>query len=312
MRCPGSAGAAAAGLIAAGFLLAGCSGGASGSSSAARAAPQHQAGGAAAAPGAQKPAAQPGKAAPPGGSGTTAKLAPAGRQLIYSADITVRARDVATAVAQATRITDSAGGYVASENSSGSRGHPALSAASLQLEIPVTAYPATLSKLGSSLGTQTSLSQQAQDVTRQVADTQSRVASDKAAIAQLRALLSHAGSVSDLLSVQNQIDTEESSLESLQAQQQALNHETAYATVSLALVAPPAAAPHRPNRAPGPAAGLGAGWHALRVTLSWLVVALGAIAPLGLAAVLIGYLAWLLMRWFTRRRTPPPAPPSAQ
>ena len=55
----------------------------------------------------------------------------------------------------------------------------------------------------------------------------SRVASDEAAIAQLRALLKHAGDVSSLLSVQNQINSEESDLESMLAQQNALNHETA-------------------------------------------------------------------------------------
>ena len=121
----------------------------------------------------------------------------------------------------------------------------------MQLKIPVASYPATLGQLASRLGTQLSLQQQAQDVTQQVADVNSQVTSDEAAIAQLRALLSHAGSVGDLLSVQNQINDEESSLESMQAQQRALSHETSYATVTLTLLGPKAKPlVHRPE---GPA-----------------------------------------------------------
>jgi len=62
----------------------------------------------------------------------------------------------------------------------------------VQLRIPVASYPATLSQLAGSLGTQLSLQEHAQDVTEQVADVNSQVASYGAAIAQLRALLSQA------------------------------------------------------------------------------------------------------------------------
>ena len=130
----------------------------------------------------------------------------------------------------------------------------------MTLKIPAAVYPATLARLtGTGLGTQLSLQQQAQDVTQQVADVSSLVASDQAAITQLRALLKDAGSVGDLLSVQDQINAETSDLESMLAQQQALDHETAYATVTLTLVGPKAAAKARPSgsrpRRPGSRAG---------------------------------------------------------
>ena len=73
-------------------------------------------------------------------------------------------------------------------------------------------------------------------MTQQVADVTSRVASAQAAIAQLRALLRQAGSVSALLDVQEQINSQESDLEALQAQQRALARATTFATVSLLLV----------------------------------------------------------------------------
>ena len=131
----------------------------------------------------------------------------------------------------------------------------------------------------------------------------SQVASDQAAIAQLRALLSHAGSVGDLLSVQNQINQEESSLESMQAQQRALSHETSYATVTLTLLGPKAKpVVHRQKAPPTLAGGFGAGWHALRITVSWTLAFLGAIAPFAVVLAFAGYVIYRGRRWLIRRR----------
>ena len=179
----------------------------------------------------------------------------------------MRAGDVSSAAAQAAQIAGGVGGYVSSETAKVNPDHPSEATASVQLKIPVAAYPATLGQLGHRLGTQLSLQQQAQDVTQQVADVDSQVASDQAAIAQLRALLSHAGSVGDLLSVQNQINSEEANLESMQAQQRALSHETSYATVTLTILGPKAKPVlHRQKPPPTLAGGFGAGWHALRIS----------------------------------------------
>jgi Domain of unknown function (DUF4349) len=235
-----------------------------------------------------------------GTAGTTAKYAPAGQQLIYTAQLTLRAASVASAISRATSIVTAAGGYVSAENASAAQGQPSQATATVTFKIPVAGYATTLAALsGGGLGTQLSLSQQAQDVTQQVADVGSRVASDQAAIAQLRDLLKHAGDVSSLLSVQNQIDTQETDLESMLAQQNALNHETAYATLTLALVGPkaPAKPPAKSAPPPGLAAGLAGGWHALRLTVSWLLAILGAVAPFVAAVAVVGGLAW----WGRRR-----------
>jgi hypothetical protein len=305
--------AAAAGLCAiTAVLLTGCSGsGSSGTSSSADgAAAPH------AAPGAVAPAGAGGRAAASGtggaggtGAGTTARLAPSSAQLIYTAQLTVRVTDLGRAVPDATQIVAAAGGYVSDEKSVTDPAHPDRSTASLQLRVPVAAYPATLARLGGQLGHQVSLQQQAQDVTQQVADTNSRVASDQAAIGQLRALLARTGSVGDLLSVQSQINSEEADLESMQSQQRVLNAETSYATVSLSLLGP-AAAPvvRHPKPPPSLTAGLAAGWHALRVALSWLLAVLGAAAPIAAVLALIGYLAYRGRRWLLSRRPPASAP----
>ena len=298
-------------LLGGGMFLAGCSGGSSSAASSSEAAGQAAA------------ANQPARAAAPsaaaiggsggkGGTGTTARLAPAS-SIIYTAQLTVRARDVSSAAAQAAQIAGGAGGYVSSETVTVNPDHPSEATASVQLKIPVAAYSATLGQLGHRLGSQLALQQQAQDVTQRVADVNSQVASDQAAIAQLRALLSHAGSVGDLLSVQNQINSEESNLESMQAQQRALSHETSYATVTLTILGPKAKPVlHRPKAPPTLAGGFGAGWHALRVAVSWTLAFLGAIAPFAVVLAVAGYVVYRGRRWLNRRRpTAGPASPGS-
>jgi Domain of unknown function (DUF4349) len=243
---------------------------------------------------------------------TSARYAPDDQQLIYTAELTVRAKNVGAALSTATSIVTSAGGYVSAENSSGAGAdRPASSAtATVTLKIPAAVYQVTLARLtGAGLGTQLSLQQQAQDVTQQVADVSSLVASDQAAISQLRALLKDAGSVGDLLSVQDQINTETSELESMLAQQQALNHQTAYATVTLTLVGPKAVVKAKARRKPAPppglASGLTGGWRAFRLTIDWLLAFIGAVAPFAAAVAVIGGVAWWARRRVAHRgRTP--------
>ncbi|HYB15217.1 MAG TPA: DUF4349 domain-containing protein [Streptosporangiaceae bacterium] len=290
-------------MLAGGLFLAGCSGGsASSSGSSATSGP-----GARSVPGAAFAAPVPsaaasGPAGQPASGRTTARLAPAS-DIIYTAQLTVRVANVGTAAARATQTAEDVGGYVSNENSSANPDRPSEATATVQLKIPVTSYPATLGQLASGLGTQLSLQEQAQDVTEQVADVNSQVTSFQAAIAQLRALLSHAGSIGDLLSVQNQINDEESALEALQAQQRALSHETTYATVTLTILGPEAKpAAHHPKAPPSLAGGLGAGWHALRVTVSWILAFIGAVAPFAAVAALGGFVVYRGRRWLIRRR----------
>jgi hypothetical protein len=301
-------------MLAGGFMLAGCSGSAASSvaASSAQGAAVPSAAGLAAVPanGAAVNGASRSAAGPPASAGTTARLAPAS-DIIYTAQLTVRAANVGSAAAKAAQITEGAGGYVSNETTSADPDHPSQATATVQLKIPVVSYQATLGQLAGGLGTQLSLHEQAQDVTEQVADVNSQVTSYQAAIAQLRALLSHAGSVGDLLSVQNQINSEESALEAMQAQQRALSHETSYATVTLTIYGPKAKpVVHRPKAPPSLAGGLGAGWHALKVSLSWTLAFLGAAAPFAAIVAIAGYAIYRARRWLIRRRPAPrPAAP---
>jgi hypothetical protein len=252
----------------------------------------------------------------PAGSGQSAhaaRIASANQEIIYTAQLTVRAKDVPSAVIRATQLVDQAGGYVSSENATSDPDHPQNATATIEFKIPVLAYQATLASLsGGPLGEQLSLQQQAQDVTQQVADVNSQVASDEAAIAQLRSLLKNAGSVGDLLQVQDQINTEESDLEGMEAQARALTHETSYATVTVTLVGPkapvPTPKPKKPVPPPGLVSGATGGWHAFKLTIDWLLAFLGAVAPFAVSiAVLAALVLWLRRRWRARQSDAPTA-----
>ena len=149
-------------LLGGGMFLAGCSASsnsAASSSEAAGHADGRAAGPAAAATAPPKAAASGsafGNTGGRGGTGTTARLAPAS-SIIYTAQLTVRAGDVGSAAAQAAQIADGAGGYVSSETARVNPDHPSEATASVQLKIPVAAYAATLGQLGHRLGTQLAL-----------------------------------------------------------------------------------------------------------------------------------------------------------
>jgi hypothetical protein len=293
----------------AGLLADGCSSGGSsagGSSAAGSSAAGHEAAGIAAPlprhpPGLSVKAAGSGAARNPG---LTALPLPGGQAVIFTAALTLRAADVQATVARATQLAEAAGGYVSGEHASMTQSRHARAMVSIQFKVPAAVYQSTLSALGG-LGTKRSETQQAQDVTGTVADVNSRVASAEAAIAQLRKLLTRAGTVGGLLTVQEQINAEEASLEALQSQQRALARETSYATITMTVTGPPPPRGHR-GRHVGPAGflgGLAAGWRALRVVAAALLTLAGAVLPFAIPLALVALAAVGTRRWLGRRRS---------
>jgi hypothetical protein len=308
-------------LTGAGLLIAACSGAASSSSgnaSGASAGSGGELGPRAAAPPAASAAnngtaahraASSFSAAQGGGSATQtgARLLPASQSIIMTANLTVHVTSATQAAAKATSYVTGAGGYTAGEQAQLSPSSRQRQTVSMTLKVPQAGYGAALSQL-SNLGRTASLQQQSTDVTQQVADVASRVTSEQDAIASLRGLLKRAGNVSGLLQVQQQISSDESSLEALQAQQRALDRETSYATISLLLLGPkPHAVVHHRQHAGhhGFVGGLTSGWRGLGHATTWVLTVLGAVLPFAAAVVVLGGAGFLLWRRFARRRAAP-------
>lgn len=246
--------------------------------------------------------------APSTGVTDLAKLS--NQAIIYTADLSLRVKDVSAAAAQASSEVAAAGGYVANEQQFATNRSSGGGEITLQLKIPVTSYHPALTAL-TKLGAQLSFNEQAEDVTQRVADVSSRVASAQAAIKQLRALLTRAGSIDSLLSVQDEINSEESALESLLAQQTALAHETSYATVTVTFVGHHVKVVHKHKTHRGLVAGLATGWRGLKLVVVWLLTAIGTLLPFAVPAVVIGGVIYEGRRRLSRRRTPPAAAPPA-
>ncbi|MFG1858180.1 DUF4349 domain-containing protein [Actinomadura geliboluensis] len=241
---------------------------------------------------------------------------PTGREVVHSARLRVRAGDVEDAAAKAKQMAESAGGYVEQESSSSEPPH-----SQITLKVPADRYSDVLNRLGTQLGTRISLSQEAEDVTGEVADVDARVRSAKAALESFRKLLGRANSVGEVIQVEQEIAQREADLEALQARLNTLKHRTQYATVTLTLVTKATAPKKDDDERGGFVGGLQNGWDAFVAFVGGLALVLGWLLPFLLAAAVIGVPLYLLRHrlrarfggLFGGRRQPvPPAVPAPQ
>lgn len=226
------------------------------------------------------------------------------REVIYTADLVVRAGDVLAAADQAETIVTEAGGFVLSAD----RGREPRTRANLVVRVPADDLADTLAALGE-LGDVRSESLVADDVTAQVIDLQTRVASAETSIARLQDLLAQAGSVEALVQIESTLANRQSELESALAQLQGLEDQVALSTINLTLLEP--GDPQISDDVPGFLRGLRGGVVALVNFLQWVVTLIGAVLPFALLFGLLGYGVMRLRRWRDARRPPPPTPPPA-
>ncbi len=224
------------------------------------------------------------------------KVVPEDRAIVYTAEMTVRAKDVTAAADRARQIVTTAGGYLARERSDAhSNGE---GSATLVFKIPPGNYPGTLDRLGKDLGTRESLQQNTKDVTEQMADVESRLKSAKAALDSLRTLLKRANTIGEVLDVEREVSNRESELESLQARQRTLASQTSMATLTLNLVGPAAVVQEEDDEPSGFFGGLETGWSAFVAAVKIGLTLLGVLLPW---LVLIG-LVWLVLAFVLRLR----------
>ncbi|MFA1545491.1 DUF4349 domain-containing protein [Actinomadura chokoriensis] len=229
-------------------------------------------------------------------------------QVVHTASLRVRAGDVEAAAAKAKQMVASAGGYVEQESSSSD---PARS--EIALKIPADRYTDVLNALGTQLGTKLSLSQDAENVTGEVADVDARVRSAKATLESFRKLLGRANSVGEVIQVEQEIAQREADLESLQARQNSLKHRTQYATVTVTLLTKAPAPEKKDEERGGFIGGLQNGWDAFTAFVGALAALLGWLLPFLVTAAVIGYPLFAFRRRlrlrerFGGRRKPAPA-----
>ncbi|MGW0585443.1 DUF4349 domain-containing protein [Streptomyces sp. NPDC002920] len=234
-------------------------------------------------------------------SSSAPKLPTAGH-IIRTASLTVQVKDVPEALDEARTSTENAGGYVGDETTT--RGEDGTERTRVVLRVPVERYDDVLADLQGA-GKLLKRTAKAQDVTDQVVDVDSRIKSQRASVARVRALMDRAVRLSDVVALEGELSTREADLEALLAQQASLKDRTGLATVTLSLSEKPVQRAVAADDDPGFMDALAGGWDAFVTMLRWISVAFGAVLPfLALAVVLV--LAWLLR---VRRRTAPAGEP---
>ncbi|MGX6744508.1 DUF4349 domain-containing protein [Streptomyces xantholiticus] len=228
--------------------------------------------------------------------------------VIRTAALEVEVKDATKALAAARTTARDAGGHV--ENETTERIDDTHVTSQLVLRVPQERYDEVLTELADA-GKLLARKADAKDVTDQVVDVESRIATQRASVARVRELMERATELSDVVTLEGQLSTRQADLESLLAQQAALKDRTSMATITLTLSEKEREEPQQDDDGPGFLDALGGGWDALVATLRWIAVAIGAVAPFAAVGAVL-YAAW---RWLVRPRLPerpdaPAAPPA--
>jgi hypothetical protein len=232
-----------------------------------------------------------------GGTAGEALIDP--RAIIYTGFITVRVDDVDDAASAAARLAERYGGFVGGDQRSAYAEEPPQ--ATLELRIPSEEFTAAVNELGE-LGDEESRELQTEDVTEEVVDLETRIATAEASVDRTRDLLARAESIEDIVSVERELSEREANLASLQARQRTLDDLTTLSTITVTLLAPDAVAEDEDDS--GFLAGLASGWRGLTSSAGVLLTGLGVLLPW--LVVFGGPVAGVL--WWRRRRTLHPAP----
>jgi hypothetical protein len=212
------------------------------------------------------------------------------RKLSRSARLELTATKVTDVVSQARGIAQGAGGYTGQESTGETL-------ATLSLAVPAEKLDGVLDQL-SHLGTGlVKREMNTQDVTEQSIDVEARLATQRASVERIRALLAKATSVSEIASVESELTSREATLESLEQQRNSLAGSVAMSTVAMSIRSVAAPPPAEEDHS-GFLGGLAGGWDAFLVFGGGLLTVLGAIAPF---LLIVGPLAWLGW-WLNRRR----------
>lgn len=224
------------------------------------------------------------------------------RKITRTANLEVTVDNVLDSAQEVEDIAITAGGFVSSSNLSRETDSDGgdIQTATIKVRVPAAAYADVLKQLRAIAKDVRSETSEAQEVTEEYTDLQSRLRNLEATERQYLELLAKAVSIPDILTVQDRLNAVRSEIEQAQGRINVLNDLTDLATISIRLV-PPAVAP---------AVEESQGWAQNAWETSWDVwmdvlavagtIAIATVVFLPLIAVpaIIGLVAW---RLFGRR-----------
>jgi hypothetical protein len=153
-----------------------------------------------------------------------------GRDIIFTADLTVSVTDVAAAGQEASRIVEGMGGFLFGQQTTGSPEPRSI----LTFKVAPEDFQAALAALGS-IGELRTQNVSASDVTERIIDLESRINTAVASVQRLRTLLEQATDIKTIVDLENELMERETQLETLRGQLRTLQEQVALATIVLTL-----------------------------------------------------------------------------
>jgi len=308
---------AAAVVLLGALTLTGCSGISGNSSGSSSSAAAEAAGARAAAAGsgaAAGAASAPGTASDAGSKAGALDSSAVKPRVVRTAQVVVQVDgQLSAAAARVRAVAQSVGGSVGDETTTyaatgdtSTKSRPGESV--LVLRVPTDALDRALSLITGSGGVGRELSRSAtsEDVTGDLADLQSRVATQRASVTRVRALLAQATSLQQVVTIESEVTKREAELEAAEARQAALSDRADFATLTVDLRTPAVVPPPPPGQPNAFLDGLSSGWHAVTASTAVVLTVLGALLPV---AVVLAILGGPVLWWLRRRRTAAPVAP---
>jgi hypothetical protein len=153
-----------------------------------------------------------------------------GRDIIFTADLTVAVTDVAGAEQEATRLIQGLGGFLFGQRTLGAPEPQSI----LTFKVQPDDFQEALSRLGS-IGEVRSQNVSADDVTERIVDLESRISTAAASVERLRGLLDQAVDIKSIVELENELVARETQLETLRGQLRTFQDQVALATIVLTL-----------------------------------------------------------------------------
>jgi hypothetical protein len=153
-----------------------------------------------------------------------------GRDIIFTAEMTVAVTDVAAAGEEATREIQALGGFLFGQRATGAPEATSV----LTFKVQPEDFQAALAALGS-IGEIRTQNVNADDVTERIVDIESRIATATASVDRLRGLLSEASDIEVVVALEAELLARETELETLRGSLRTLQDQVALATIVLTL-----------------------------------------------------------------------------
>lgn len=240
------------------------------------------------------------------------------RSVIITGTMYMTVADPIAVADQVAGIVQSAGGRIDArsetapdENYGGS--------ATLTLRIPSDDLDAVVDRLRE-LGTVDQFSTDSYDVTIEVTDVEAQISTLRASTERIEALLVEAKDISDIITLENELDGRQAELEGLEARQRGLSDQVSMSTINLSLTTEPVVIVDDSPETFWD--GLVSGWTALVAFLSGALVIFGVLLPWITLMALIALAVVVAVRAGTSRKArrraksavtsqQPPVPPPA-